>query len=595
MLVLLALQLLRRSGAYAFFEGPSLNLIPSTSDMFDLLDAQNAAAAFAEAEASSRGAIFTKREIVEFVLDLTGYVETASLSRFRLLEPAAGAGDFLLPAIERLVRSYLRHGGAVRQADTELRDAVRAFEVHRESLSKARNGVVQVLRANGVGRAGAQRLAAAWLIEGDFLTAELPRTFTHVVGNPPYVRQELIPAALLRIYRQIFRTLYDRADLYVLFYEKGLDVLAPGGRLGYICADRWTKNKYGGPLRKLIADDFHLTHFVDLTGSPAFHVEVDAYPAITVLERPVKRISTQATRVAYRPTVESKTLRQLARQMQAKRLATSSKVVELNDVVVGNEPWILHEPMRLMLIRRLERLFPLIEDAGCKVGIGVATGADEVYIQPYDQLDVEPSRKVPLAMARDIMSGDVHWKGMAVLNPFELDGKLVDLRKYPRFARYIEEHGAALKRRHVARRSEAGWYRTIDRIYPELAEQPKLLVPDIKGCAHFVFEDGYLYPHHNLYYITAVDWDLRALQVILMSGIARLFVGAYATVMRGGFLRFQAQYLRRIRVPRWSDVPARLKTALIKAAKSGDAVAGRDATCSLYGLSADERAQLHSD
>ena len=61
-----------------------------------------------------------------------------------------------------------------------------------------------------------------------------------------------------------FTTIYDRADLYVPFIEKSLKVLAPGGTLGFICADRWMKNKYGRPLRQLIADGFHLRYYVDM-------------------------------------------------------------------------------------------------------------------------------------------------------------------------------------------------------------------------------------------------------------------------------------------------------------------------------------------
>jgi AcrR family transcriptional regulator len=59
-----------------------------------------------------------------------------------------------------------------------------------------------------------------------------------VIGNPPYVRQELIPDVLMAEYRRRFATIYDRADIYVPFIERSLSVLAPGGCLGFICADR---------------------------------------------------------------------------------------------------------------------------------------------------------------------------------------------------------------------------------------------------------------------------------------------------------------------------------------------------------------------
>jgi hypothetical protein len=132
------------------------------------------------------------------------------------------------------------------------------------------------------------------------------------------------------------------------------------------------------------------------------------------------------------------------------------------------------------------------------------------------------------------------------------------------------------------------WYRTIDRITPALAGRPKLLIPDIKGEAQVVYEEGRLYPHHNLYYVVSDTWDLRALQAVLLSSITRLFIATYSTKMRGGFLRFQAQYLRRIRLPRWETVPKTLRGRLATAAQALDLRACDEAVYELYGLTPDE-------
>lgn len=87
---------------------------------------------------------------------------------------------------------------------------------------------------------------------------------------------EHLPKALLNLYRTRWRSLYDRADLYVAFIERSLDLLAPEGRLGFICADRWMKNRHGGPLRSKVADGYTLDAYVDFTGCPAFFDDVDA-------------------------------------------------------------------------------------------------------------------------------------------------------------------------------------------------------------------------------------------------------------------------------------------------------------------------------
>jgi len=122
-------------------------------------------------------------------------------------------------------------------------------------------------------------LCSAWLVRDDFLLTRIEGRFDFVVGNPPYVRQERIPAALLAEYRRRFHTLYDRADIYVPFFERALDLLDADGVLGFICANRWLKNRYGGPLRDKISKGYWLKNFINMEGVDAFHAEVIAYPA----------------------------------------------------------------------------------------------------------------------------------------------------------------------------------------------------------------------------------------------------------------------------------------------------------------------------
>ena len=80
-----------------------------------------------------------------------------------------------------------------------------------------------------------------------------------------------------------------------------------------------------------------------------------------------------------------------------------------------------------------------------------------------------------------------------------------------------------------------------------------------------------------------------ALTKLAQAGIARLFVSIYSTRMRGGYLRFQAQYLRRIRLPYWQDVDETLKNALREAANRRDIDACNAAVFEFYGLSKDEQ------
>lgn len=567
------------------------DLVGSTvrqSSLPGMCPVEEALGQLAVAGGEQRGAIFTRTEVVDFILDLSGYTADRPLHRLRHLEPSFGDGDFLLPAIERLLKAWKadkRRGEAV----VDLSNSLLAVELHRATFETTRAKVVGLLAEHEINSRAATKLADQWLKHGDFLLIPIPGRFDVVVGNPPYVRQELIPDALIAEYRARYQTVYDRADLYIPFIERSLTLLGQKGRLGFICADRWMKNRYGGPLRQLVAEDYHLRVYVDMTDTPAFHSDVIAYPAITIIGRE----KGGTTRIARRPQIERKSLSLLSAQLLAKDSPeTGSGVREIVAVPSNDEPWILESSDQLALVRRLEAAFPTLEEAGCKVGIGVATGNDKAFIGLFDELDVEADRKLPLVMTRDILDGSVNWHGFGVINPFAEGGGLVDLKDYPRLRRYLDARKEEIAGRHCAQKSPNNWYRTIDRIYPELTTQPKLLIPDIKGAAHIVYEKGRLYPHHNLYYISSEQWDLKALQAVLMSGIARLFVSVYSTKMRGGYLRFQAQYLRRIRVPHWEAIPSGVKQELIEAAERKDAAACNRAVFALYGLSKKEKAAL---
>ncbi|MEO1046379.1 MAG: Eco57I restriction-modification methylase domain-containing protein [Pseudomonadota bacterium] len=550
----------------------------------ELCPISEAVAALSDAGTEKRGAIFTRSEVVEFILDLVGYTTDRPLHQMRLLEPSFGQGDFLLPAIARLIEAW-RNSDAEPEA---LFSAIHAVELHASSCEGLRQNVIAELIEAGFTRSFAVKLTENWLHQGDFLLSSVDGQFDFVVGNPPYVRQEMIPAVLIAEYRKRFDTIFDRADIYVPFIERSLRLLSGNGKLCFICSDRWMKNRYGRKLREFVAEHYHLETYVDMVGTDAFHDEVVAYPAITVIGRE----TSGETKIAHRPRISKKALDLLANELLSD--APSVSVKTARGIASGSEPWILEASDQLSLLRRLESEYSTLEEVGCRVGIGVATGADKAFIGKFDQLDVEESRKLPLVLTRDIDSGYVDWRGYGVVNPFDDDGKLVDLSAYPRLAAYLEARKDQIAGRHVARKSPARWYRTIDRIYPELAQRPKLLIPDIKGEAHIVYEDGRLYPHHNLYYIVSDEWDIQALQAVLVSGIAKLFVAAYSTQMRGGYLRFQAQYLRRIRLPKWKSIPITLQKRLVDAARAKDTEICNQCVFELYAMSNGERAALES-
>jgi len=226
------------------------------------------------------GEVFTRRWVVELILDLAGYRADEDLGAATIVEPSCGCGAFMLPIVERLAESCRRHGRQLRDTDR----AVRGFDLLEHNAEHTRKAVMDKLLALGEPIDAAERLSQQWVRTDDFLLADLRGLEADfVVGNPPYVRLEEVPSELSDAYRRELPTMRGRADIFVGFFERGLSMLTPCGRLAFICADRWMRNQYGARLRALVAESFAVDSVLVMHDVDAFEEPVAAYPAITVI------------------------------------------------------------------------------------------------------------------------------------------------------------------------------------------------------------------------------------------------------------------------------------------------------------------------
>lgn len=463
------------------------------------------------------GDVFTSPVVVDFILDSVGYTANRDLSRVRILEPSCGDGEFVVEIVRRLITSAAKFGFNVNEAFMR---NVRAFDIDSEKISHCRQRIIEL----GI------NLSCDNIQAADFLKAEIEEADI-VVGNPPYIRYENIPSEMMEFCKRSFPTFHYRCDLYVPFFEKSLAALSPGGLHCFICSNRWLKNEYGKKLRLMIARYYQLRTILNLEQADAFQEEVLAYPAITIIANELPAFSFRYA--------EYTNLEELSSQkIEEKRMPQGEDWTEaFNKVSVDSR-------------------FLTIEQQGFKIGIGVATGADSVFISPELPNKVEEELIMPGINARDLRGDKFHWQGEYLLNPYNADGTLVNLEKYPRASAYLEKHREKLISRHIAKKSPSKWYKTIDRISPDLLSKPKILLPDMSGNTYVFVDDGNYYPLHNIYYIIgSSSIQLRLLAAFLMSDFVRNQLAAVTNRMNGGYSRWQSQHLRKIKIPRLSSIP----------------------------------------
>jgi adenine-specific DNA-methyltransferase len=534
-------------------------------------------------EAVEHGEVFTRRWVVELILDLLGYTPDKDLSALTVVEPACGAGAFLGVIASRISASCRAHGRPI----TDAAEALHAFDLLGRNVALSRGLVEQELSADGWGREDARRVAAGWVRQGDYLLQpDSEHRADIVVGNPPYIRLEDVPGERMDAYREACSTMGGRADIYIGFYEVALRSLKPGGRLGFICADRWMRNQYGRKLRQLVTRRFSMDLALAMHDVDAFQDPVSAYPAITLISRREQGSAVAADTTRVFGEAQGREFLDWYRSGSPEPVTTNAlQAARLPHWFPHEDSWPSASPARLAVLEDLSERFGLLEDetTGTRVGIGVATGADKVFITDDEKL-VEEDRLLPMAMVRDTTSGTIHWHGSYLVNPWNAQGDLVDLTHYPLLSAYFRKHGAALRKRYVAVKQPERWYKTIDKVDHRLAAKPKLLFPDLKLTIHPVIDEGGLYPHHNLYFIVSDVWDMRVLGGLLLSKVAEAFVEAYAVKMRGGTLRFQAQYLRKIRVPDPATIRDSDRAALAEAFDKRDVKAATEAALRVYRL-----------
>lgn len=484
----------------------------------------------------NHGEVFTNLNVVSFILDEVNYRQDVNLSNIRILEPAAGIGSFALEILRRLYNSSITFQFDFIEA---IKRNVRFIEIDLRSFNQLIDRINYFFQQNDVDYKIDE---CNNIINTDFLTHYFYEYFDCIVGNPPYIRHELIPENHKKEYRKRYKTFKYRADIYILFYEKSLQLLNRNGMLSFICSNRWLYNQYGQLLRDQIAKDFNLKKILNIENASPFDESVIAYPCITTIEN-----SPRINETSY--------------------FESSSDIINFDTLIfqkILNPTTSSWENVFLNYNINHNALNGIIEQ-GFEIGIGVATGADKIFIIKEAQKNqVEESRLLPLVTTKDLLSDRIKWNQQYVINPYE-DGTLCDLVAFPKLKQYLEQHKDRLKQRHTAKVNPEKWFKTIDKIKPELVSKPKLLLPDIAGIRKLLIDSGEYYPHHNLYFITGQPIDkLKILASILMSSFIREQLSQIGIRMNGGFPRFQAQILKKLRIPNIDNLSTDERNALIE-------------------------------
>ncbi len=424
---------------------------------------------------------------MEQLLRAVGWTADDDLRGKRLLEPAAGDGRFVAAAAVALVRSLAARGIAIGPAQE---DAIRAFEIYAPAARVARHEVAAVLVDQGLGPALAVRLAKAWIRTADFLLDPPEGPYTHVVGNPPYVRWSRIPAGLRRRYEAAVEPAMVGGDLFLPFLDRSLDELGSGGAFGFVCSDRWRFMAFAEGFRRKWLSRIVIASEEPIAAAVAFERRAGTYASV---------LAGHLRDGPPAPAVHSEAPRTLA-------------------------------------------------NAGYRVRVGPALGCTVAFVQAPNEDEIEPTLLMPWIRPSDIREGRIAWSGYRVATMNRDDGTLIDPAVYPQLAARLRRHRRALAARSIVRNG-ASWFRPIDRVRAVDWQRPKLLVPELAKTPRVALDGTGAIPAHGVYAIFAPDDDLAALAAMLADGgLARLLDGK-APKISNGYVRCYGRFLSALPAP----------------------------------------------
>jgi hypothetical protein len=358
--------------------------------------------------------------------------------------------------------------------------------------------------------------------------------FDAVIGNPPYVRHESLGDQVKRAFEKTYSAYDGMADLYVYFYEQGLKLLRPGGRMSYVVTNKWLKAGYAENLRDLFARQGWLEFVADFGHAKHFFPDADVFPSVLVVRKP--------DRVAPAPVdADICVIPRDAVPRKGLASAVTQATFSLPRAMFTKESWVL-EPKPVMDL--LEKIrcngVPLADYAGSKPLNGIKTGLNEAFLidtaKRVELLRADPSCAEiikPYLRGQDIerwwspdsglfmivlkSSGNFAWPWSTAAD--ERQAETIFERTYPALHRHMKSLEAYVdpkssKPAGLRHREDQGrfWWELRSCDYYHTFSQPKLIYQEVTWWQTFQFNSTGTFLPNTAYMIASTDsWLLSVL------------------------------------------------------------------------------------
>lgn len=381
--------------------------------------------------------------------------------------------------------------------------------------------------------------------------------FDAVIGNPPYIRiQEMKESAPREVefYKKHYRSATaGNYDIYVVFVEKGLELLNNKGLLGYILPHKFFNAKYGEPTRKLLSDAYYLSRIVHFKDIQIFN-NATTYTCLLFLNK------NKSKHFEFEQVIN----------LDSWIYKNNSEKTKLKNP--ESTEWNFSTGKGVDLFEKLSEMPTKLENIA-NIFVGLQTSADTVFLfkellntshsltKVYSKA-LNSDVLVDSALLKPVIrSGEIgkYWAQPTayVLFPYKIDGgkatliSEVDLeRKYPTTWKYLNDNKDLLAEREHGKFKSTGWYQ----LYPKnlaLWEQKKILVPYmVKNLSAYLDNSSNYFVNVTTggfgLTIKNNEVSLEYLTGLLNSNLLDWFFKRVSTTFHGGYYGANKQFISQL-------------------------------------------------
>jgi len=393
--------------------------------------------------------------------------------------------------------------------------------------------------------------------------------FDIVIGNPPYLRIQGIRESSPEkadFYKRLYSSATGSFDLYVLFLERGMELIHDSGVVNFIIPDKWINASFGKGIRKLVSEKQNVMRLISFGAHKIF--SASTYSSLVWIGRK-KMDSIQYMKME--PEKHSASL-EMELELINDECFTPNSYSQLSEL-----PWILlsgdHADVMRKLLNMKKKLKYFLD-----MFVGLQTSKDSVFflrnailnngLYEADSPELGQRVRIEEGLAKPLLLGDqVHrYQPLQTTNivifPYLLkDGARPELmteeyiaKHFPEGYTYLKACEDVLRGREKGKlENDPGWFRYI---YPKnltLFHKPKLIAPDISFGGNFAYDaDGRYYTTTTLYgYIKKenVYENYEYWLGILNSTLLWYYLKNTGSVLANGYYRYKPAYLKEFPVP----------------------------------------------